>query len=123
MGRRGDMPRAVAKLNTAQTTPTLAVIIIGLAITLLAALGSIKAAWSFSAFTVLIYYAITNLAALRLAREERLYHPALAWAGLVGCLGLAFWVEPHIWLIGMGLIAAGLLWQKLAKRFNVRRAI
>jgi len=123
MGRRGDMPRAVAKLNTAQTTPSLAVIIIGLAITLLAALGSIKAAWSFSAFTVLIYYAITNLAALRLGRNERLYHPALAWAGLVGCLGLAFWVEPRIWLIGMGLIAAGLLWQKLAKRFNVRRAI
>lgn len=120
MGRRGDMPRAVARLNTAQTSPTVAVMVIGLAITLLAAFGSIKAAWSFSAFTVLIYYAITNLAALRLRPEERLYHPALAWAGLAGCLGLAFWVEPAIWLIGIGLIAAGLVWHTLAQRAGSR---
>lgn len=122
MGRRGDMPRVTARLNAARTTPTVAVMVIGLAITILAAFGSIKAAWSFSAFTVLIYYAITNLAALRLRSDERLYHPALAWAGLAGCLGLAFWVEPRIWLIGLWLIAAGLLWHALAKRFIVPKA-
>jgi APA family basic amino acid/polyamine antiporter len=32
----------------------------------LALLGNVKTTWSFSAFTVLIYYAITNLAALRM---------------------------------------------------------
>lgn len=70
--------------------------------------GSIKVAWSFSAFTVLIYYAITNLAAIRMPRAQRLYHPAIAWVGLAGCLGLAFWVEPRIWAVGLLLLGAGL---------------
>lgn len=122
MGRRGDAPGIFSTLNAAKTTPTAAVLAIGAAITILAALGSIRAAWSFSAFTVLIYYAITNLAALRLRPEERLYHPALTWAGLAGCLGLAFWVEPRIWLIGIGLIAGGLVWHAIAQRVRAHAA-
>ena len=53
---------------------------------------------------------LTNLAALRLKKEDRLYSPLFAWGGLVGCLFLAFWVDWQIWLTGLGLIAVGLLW-------------
>ena len=60
-------------------------------------IGNVEITWSFSAFTVLIYYAITNLAALRLPNEKRLYPPVIAWAGLTACLGLAFFVEREIW--------------------------
>ena len=38
----------------------------------------------------------------------------LAAAGLVSCLGLAFWVEWEIWLLGLGVIAAGLVWHRLS---------
>lgn len=34
----------------------------------------------------------------------------LAWAGLAACLFLAFWVETQIWILGLLLVALGLLW-------------
>jgi len=118
MGRRGDMPAVTARINDGSSTPYVAVLIIGLVIGLLALSGSARTTWSFSAFTVLIYYAITNLAALRLKRDERLFSRWLAWAGLAACLFLAFWVEPVIWLAGLGLIAVGLGWHAAALRLR-----
>ncbi len=115
MGRRGDLPAAFARLDARGATPTVAVIAIGGVVLLLVIFGSIKVAWSFSAFTVLIYYAITNLAAIRLPAPQRLYHPAIAWLGLAGCLGLAFWVEPRIWAIGLLILGAGLLGRRLLR--------
>jgi amino acid transporter len=52
----------------------------------LALLGDVKTTWSFSAFTVLIYYAITNLAALRL--RSGCIHPSLRGPVL---LHASFW--------------------------------
>jgi APA family basic amino acid/polyamine antiporter len=63
----------------------------------------------------LIYYALTNGAALRLPAEQRLYPTWVAGLGLLACLFLAFWVERQIWLIGLGLIAAGLAWHAVAR--------
>jgi APA family basic amino acid/polyamine antiporter len=116
MGRRGDMPPVVGRLNAANTTPTAAVLVMGAVIAGLALLGNVKTTWSFSAFTVLIYYAITNLAALRLGPRERLFPRWIAVAGLLACLFLAFWVETNIWLIGLALIVLGLAWQQMARR-------
>jgi len=110
MGRRGDAPRFLAQLNAQQTTPYRAVLVVGGAIALLVLLGNVKTTWSFSAFSVLIYYAITNLAALRLSARERLYPVWVGWLGLASCLFLAFWVESTVWLVGLGLILAGLVW-------------
>lgn len=116
MGRRRDMPAATAGVNERTSTPTVAVIVVGLGIAALVLVGNVKTTWSFSAFTVLLYYAITNLAALRLSDEERLYPRWIAWAGLAACLFLAFWVEVQIWLVGLGLLAVGLLWHAAARR-------
>jgi APA family basic amino acid/polyamine antiporter len=103
MGRRGDMPSAMSNL-------TVSVLVVGSLIAALAATGSVKITWTFSAFTVLIYYAVTNLAALRLPANERLYGKPWAWVGLVACLGLAFAIEWQVWLVGLGVLAIGLLW-------------
>jgi basic amino acid/polyamine antiporter, APA family len=110
MGRRGDMPGATANLSVA-------VVVVGVSVAGLAATGSIKSNWSFSAFTVLVYYAITNLAALRLGGAERLYPAWIARIGLVACLSLAFAVQWQVWLTGLVLLGAGLLWH--AWRRNV----
>lgn len=122
MGRRGDMPGATARLNEARTTPTVAVVVMGVVIAALALIGNVKTTWSFSAFTVLLYYAITNLTALYLPADQRLYGRWLAWAGLAACLFLAFWVEQNIWLVGIGLLVFGLLWHSVASRLNTRHA-
>lgn len=116
MGRRGDMPLATARLNKEGTAPTVATVVVGVLIGGLALVGDVRVTWSFSAFTVLLYYAITNLAALRLAPAERLFSPLLAWGGLASCAFLAFWVEPAIWLFGLALVGLGLAWHSIARR-------
>ncbi len=122
MSRRGDMPRGLARLHGAHASPRRAVIVIGVIVGALALSGSIRLTWSFSAFTVLIYYALTNLAALRLPIESRLYPQWVPACGLVSCLGLAFWVESYIWLIGLAMIGAGLVWHAVARRVAARFA-
>lgn len=118
MGRRGDAPSVFSKLDASENTPYAAVILVGLAIAGLTSIGSVKATWSFSAFTVLVYYALTNLSAIRLSPSERLYPRFVPWAGLIACLFLAFWVEPTVWLSGLVLIAAGLGWHTVARHAN-----
>lgn len=113
MGRRLDMPAITATINQSNSTPTVAVIVMGAVIIALVLVGNVKTTWSFSAFTVLIYYSITNLSALRLSDSERLYPKWLAWIGLGACLFLAFWVEAQIWLIGLGLLGLGLIWHAI----------
>lgn len=110
------MPGITARLNRARTTPYMAVAIVGVVVMALSCIGSVKATWSFSAFTVLVYYAITNLAALRLPPADRIYPRGFAWSGLGACLFLAFWVEWQIWAVGLGLVAFGLAWHGIARK-------
>jgi APA family basic amino acid/polyamine antiporter len=114
MGRRGDMPAQVAHVSVSTATPSVAVVVIAVLIAALVLTGNVYTTWSFSAFTVLIYYSITNLAALRLTASERLFPPVLAWIGLASCLFLAFRVEANVWLFGLGTLGVGVLWQVLA---------
>lgn len=116
MGRRGDLPPIFAHVSDKRHAPSAAVVGVGIAITCLALLGSIETTWAFSAFTVLIYYSITNLAALYLPKEDRLFHPAFAICGLIACLFLAFWVPAKIWSAGLGLMIIGLIWHLMANR-------
>ncbi len=95
MGRRGDMPALTAQVEL---------------------VGDVRLTWSFSAFTVLIYYALTNLAALQLDAVHRFYPRWIAWLGLVACLFLAFWVDPAVWIVGVGLIGVGLVWHTWMQR-------
>lgn len=121
MGRRRDLPRRYAMIDARGAAPGSAVLLVGILIALTASLGNVRATWSFSAFTVLIYYGITNFACLRLPKADRLYPRFFAWAGLGGCLFLAWWVEPQYWIAGLVLIGLGLVWHSVAQRFVARR--
>ncbi|MEZ4322263.1 MAG: APC family permease [Myxococcota bacterium] len=114
MARRSDMPAVFARIDASGTTPGPAVLGIGALISALTLLGDVHTTWSFSAFTVLVYYALTNLCAIRL--EERRFSALWSWAGLVGCLGLAFWVDSSAWLAGLALLAVGHGVRALARR-------
>ncbi|MEW4565747.1 APC family permease [Bremerella sp. JC770] len=118
MGRRGDMPRGLAAVTETSGVPWTATIAIALLIGAMVCVGSVKLAWSFSAFTVLIYYAITNACALRLNADERLYPRIIPVLGLVSCLTLSFWVERNVWLAGIGLLAVGIVWHWVACRLT-----
>jgi APA family basic amino acid/polyamine antiporter len=118
MGRRRDMPSVVARIDSSGSTPWVAVAIVGVVVAGMAAIGNIETVWSFSAFTVLVYYAITNLAALRLPKPDRLYPRVFSWCGLCACLFLAFWVDWHTWSVGLGLLVIGLAWHWARRRIG-----
>lgn len=111
MARRGDMPRFLAQVNEERGTPVWAVLAVGLVVAALGALGNVRVAWSFSAFTLLIYYGITSYAAVRLPAEYRRYPVALGWFGTVACTALAAFIEPRTLVVGVGLIALGFVWR------------
>lgn len=121
MGRRGDMPRATARLDAARTTPWVAVLVVAGIITALVVLDDITTAWSLSAVTVLLYYATTNLAALRLRGDDKRFPRFIAAFGFVGCVGLAFTIDPPILIAGLLTLGAGLLWFVAADRIRRSR--
>lgn len=116
MGRRGDLPRALAVVDSRHASPARAVVGVGVVVAGLVAIGNVETTWSFSAFTVLVYYALTNLAALRLPPEGRRFPRIVPFLGLLSCLGLAFWVDAAVWMAGTGLLAVGAAWSVLARR-------
>ena len=111
MGRRGDLPVATAQVHENSGVPGVATVVVGVFVAGLVCLGDPSLTWTFSAFTVLVYYALTNLCAIRLKPDERLYPSWIAWAGLIACLSLAFFVDWHVILTGLGLIAGGFIWK------------
>jgi APA family basic amino acid/polyamine antiporter len=105
MGRRGDMPGKLAGLDR-RSEPVAAVILSAVLVAALTLIGDIGLAWSFSAMTVLLYYGLTNLAALAVNRRR-----TTAWLGVLSCLFLSFFVPLGVWLTGMSLLAVGLIWK------------
>jgi APA family basic amino acid/polyamine antiporter len=105
MGRRNDMPGGLARLDR-RSTPVNAIIAAAVPVALVALIGDISVAWSYSAFNVLLYYGITNLSALALDRRRW-----TAWLGLGSCVFLSFFVSLPVWLAGTGLIGLGLIWK------------
>lgn len=120
MGRRADMPTIFGRIDASGTTPGPAVLMMGGFVAALTLIGDVGTTWTFSAFTVLIYYAITNWAALYIPAEGRLFPKWISIAGLIACTSLAFFVEPLYWGVGLGLLALGLAWYQVARRRRER---
>jgi len=121
MARRRDLPWGLARVNPDTQSPVPAVWMTGIIIGLLVLSGDVVFTWSFSAFTVLIYYAITNLSAFVMPKEFRLYPRWIPALGLFGCLFLAFWIEPKIWISGVALIVVGLVWHLITSNLKTTK--
>lgn len=110
MGRRGDVPVVLARLDN-RREPRAAIVLSSLLVAASTLLGNISLAWSFSAMTVLLYYGITNLAALAVDRRR-----TTAWLGLASCGFLSFYVPLAVWAAGAGLLGVGLVWRAVYTR-------
>jgi APA family basic amino acid/polyamine antiporter len=76
---------------------------------------------SAASFTILIYYGIANLAALRMPRAAKLYHDAVPVIGLGSCAILALSLTPSVILVGLSLLAVGFAFRMVLRRMNGER--
>ncbi len=116
MGRRRDLPATFARLDASGLTPRPAVLLVAGIIAALILIGDLRFAWSFSALTVLGYYGIANLAALRQPPTERRFPRLVSVAGLIGCLGLLFFVDREVWYVAGPVVLLGLAWKLVLDR-------
>lgn len=107
MARRGEVPAGLSQIEGRTQSPRRAVLAVGAAIAALVMVGDLRLTWSFSAVTVLIYYGLTNVAALRLPHRSRRYPRAVTWFGLLGCVSLALFVELAVWAVAAAVLLAG----------------
>jgi len=117
MARRNDLPRSLSSVNE-NGIPKSATILVVVIIGGLVLLGDVKVSWSFSAFTVLLYYSLTNLCAILIEKESRLYPAWISWVGLLGCFSLAFWIAPKIVYTGLVVLLVGLVLRTGLKVFS-----
>ncbi len=114
MARRKDLPGSLATVNE-KGIPKQATILVAVVIGVLVLLGDVRLSWSFSAFTVLLYYSLTNLCAITLEKEARLYPVWISWLGLIGCFSLACWITAEVILSGLIVLGIGLLLRVILK--------
>jgi len=117
MARRADLPHQLSRVGP-RGTPWLADVAGGVVTAAIALLAGPVAAIALSACSVLVYYAITNAAALRLPRDLRRWPRWTSWLGLGGCLALAVNLPPTQVFVTAGVLVAALLGWFAADRYR-----
>jgi APA family basic amino acid/polyamine antiporter len=119
MGRESDLPSGLSRLGAGQN-PWRSVVFVGVISILVAAFAPFYVAVAVSSFGTLLYYTVTNLSALRLAKAQRMFPRVLAVAGLIGCVALAFSLAPEEVGIGLAILLAGIVFRILRLRVASR---
>jgi basic amino acid/polyamine antiporter, APA family len=121
MARRGDLPRTLERIHPRFGVPHRAVLLIGAIAALVAATGTLRGAASAASFAILVYYGIANAAALRMPAGAKLFHDAIPWMGLAGCVILALSLARPVIGAGLGMLGVGLLLRVMLRaRADVR---
>jgi basic amino acid/polyamine antiporter, APA family len=109
MARRHDLPEALGVVHARHGTPHRATLAVGAIAAVVALTGTLAGVAAAAAFAILIYYGITNVAALRLDRQSRLYPRAVPALGFLLCILLALSLPVPTILTGLGLLGAAVL--------------
>jgi APA family basic amino acid/polyamine antiporter len=115
MARRGDLPRVLEHVHPEHAVPDYGILLCALIITLLALFGTLTIILGAATFTILLYYAIANICALRLPPGKRLFPSWIPALGLACCLGLATSMDLATIATGLGLLAVGFVARALAR--------
>lgn len=116
MGRRNDLPPIFQKIHRTYRVPHLGIVITGIIIVLLTITESFEFIVRAATFTILLYYSITNIAALKQPRKDQIYGRVIPVLGLIGCLVMSVSLPFTIILTGIGLLLTGFLIRFLMHR-------
>lgn len=108
MARNHDFPRVLSRINRFHV-PAVAELTLGVIVAGIVLLVDVRDAIGFSSFGVLVYYLIANISAFRQDARRRLFPRIVAVAGAIGCIALAVLLPLPSVLVGLAVIAAGVL--------------
>ena len=111
MGRRKDLLPIFERVHHKNKVPHIGIFLTGVIIAGLCIIGRFEFILASAAFTILLYYTITNLAALRQNKEFQRYGKAVPILGLTGCLVMAFSLDVEVILSGTTLLIIGLIFR------------
>ncbi|MDD2427338.1 MAG: amino acid permease [Eubacteriales bacterium] len=118
MARRKDLPQELARVSAGSRVPVHGILLSGAIILLTVWLGELTFITQTASFTILLYYGIANLSALRLKAEERFLPRWISWAGLILCILMAFSLPWQTILAGIIVLFAGHLLRLLFRILN-----
>ncbi len=112
MARDRHLPHALAAVHPRFASPHRAELVVGAVVAVIAAVADVRGAIGFSAFAVLVYYAIANASAITLGRK------VIPAVGLMGCVLLAVLLPITSVLIGVGVVLTGALAYWLRRQYS-----
>jgi basic amino acid/polyamine antiporter, APA family len=115
MARRGDLPRSLATVHERYGAPGRAVLVIGAIAAVVAATGTLAGVAAAASFTILVYYGIANVAALRMPRRAKIFPDLVPWVGVVACAALLLSLDAATMATGVAVLAAGVAGRMLAR--------
>lgn len=118
MARRGDLPGIMGHVDPKSSVPVRATLVTAAIILGVALFGTLPWVVASATFTILLYYTITNVAALKLDRAAKLFPDWIAGTGLVSCLALALSLQARTIEAGLALLAAGFALRAILRRLG-----
>jgi len=118
MARRGDLPQVLEHTGSRYGVPDYGILLSGLVIVLLSIFGVLQSVIAAAAFTILLYYGIANIAALKLSAENKIYPKWIAVLGLISCLALAVSLPLPIIATGLGMLFIGFILRAIFQKIN-----
>ena len=107
MARRKDLPPVFERIHSRFRVPHVGIIFTGFIILILTLVGSFEFIVRAATFTILLYYSITNIAAIRQPEEDRMYSKIIPMLGLIGCLAMSISLPLNVIISGCGLLIVG----------------
>lgn len=107
MARRNDLPSTLEVIHPKFHVPHIGICLSGGIVILLSIFGTLQFIVSAASFTILLYYSITNLAALRMRSEQKLFPDWIPVLGFIACLIMAVSLDQRSILAGLVLLVLG----------------
>ncbi|RWZ49740.1 amino acid permease [Labedella phragmitis] len=122
MAREGDLPRFLDHVHPRSRVPVRAELVLGGVVVLLVLFVDVPTAVTLSSAGVLVYYAVANLSAFRLAARVPAVRAlrATAIVGLVGCVVLVLALPPVAAASALGVVLFGVLGRAVVLRARDR---
>ena len=118
MGRRNDLPHLFEKIHSKTSVPHIGILFTSVVILAITTLGTFDFVVRAATFTILLYYSITNIAAIRQPNQQQLYSKVIPYLGLVGCVAMSISLPLNVIISGVALLAIGFAMRYFVKRFS-----